>query len=677
MAYPLTRRGDAKDVIHGVEVVDPYRWLEDGKAVEVQYWMHTEDQLTRAELSKIPIRDALATRLKELVHEEEHAVPMSFGGRLFYQRRNADRERATVYWREGNGSEHLLLDPDAWSKEGELFLGDWWPSWDGKKVVYQVRRKNADAATLRVVDVATGSISESDVVEGAEWPEPQWTPKSDGFYYQWVSADPALRAERFAHAEGRFHKLGDDTKHDPLVRAPMPSQSGCPLQLDVEGRWLVASVSRGWSRNDVYFEDLREAHPKWKTLVEGRNALFDVRIYRGTLFVRSTDGTPNGELFAIDPRKPERSAWRKIAPERHDAPLAGYEIIGRRLLLRYMQDVITRVEVHELDGALVRSFPTRIGETSLAEGTPDGDEAYYAFESYDQPRQIYKMSIQSGTESVWYQTRVPADISRLVVEQVFFPSKDGTRVPMFILHAKDMKRDGTAPLLLNGYGAANVTVRPRFNALLVPWIERGGVYAFAHLRGGGEYGEAWHTAGSLRKKQNTFDDFIGAAEYLIRERYTSPDHLASLGRSWGGLLVAAALIQRPDLFRAVICGVPQTDMIRFPLTGLGKTNFAEFGNPDDPDDFRALFAYSPYHHVAQGARYPAVLVEGAVADERVDPLHARKFAAALQAATTGGSALLRVEWDAGHMGSGLVSTEAEKRADEYAFILNAMGVAGH
>ncbi len=670
-AYPPARRVDARDVMHGVDVPDPYRWLEDGSSDEVKRWMRDEDSFAHAELAKLPLRAALASRMKELALGEQAWPPEVFGGRVFHQRRPADRERAVVYVRDGD-VDRTLIDPDALAPDKSLFVGNWWPSWDGKKVVYQARRKNADAATLYVVDVATAKVSLVDVIEGAEWPVVQWTPKSDAFYYQWVSPDPRVRAKRFASAEGRLHELGSPQSYDVVVRTPVAGQAGCPLSLDARGRWLVAWVEHGWGKNDIYFQDLREARPTWRTLVEGRDAAFDVEAYKDVLYVRTTDGASRGAMYAVDPKRPERAAWKRIVDER-DATLVGFQILGGHLVLRYLEDVVTRVEVRALDGAFVRAFPKRIGEHGWIAGSADADAVYFSVHSYDRPREIFAASIATGAETTWYRTTAPADFSKLVVEQVFYESK-GTRIPMFVFRRRDLVRDSSAPLMLSGYGAANAKPQPNYSPLLLPWIERGGVYAWPALRGGGEYGEAWHRAGYLRNKQTTFDDFIAAAEYLIREKYTSAERLAIRGGSWGGLLVTAAMTQRPDLFRAVIALVPQTDMIRFPLTGLGSTPILEFGDPANADDFRALFAYSPYHRVTSGTRYPATLVSAAESDERVDPLHARKFAAALQSASTGGEVLLRVDWDQGHMGSGLVTPEVDKRAEEYAFALAAMGI---
>ena len=668
-AYPPSRRVDARDVMHGVEVPDPYRWLEDGSSDEVKRWMRDQDSFASSEVAKLPMRAVFASRMKELALQEQAWPPEVFGGRLFHQRRSADRERAVIYVREGS-ADRALIDPDALAPDKSIFIGNWWPSWDGKKIVYQARRKNADAATLYVVDVATSKVSDVDVLEGAEWPVVQWTPKSDAFYYQWVSPDPSVRPKRFAGAEGRLHKLGDPQSRDVVVREPVAGQAGCPLFLDSRGRWLVAWIEHGWGKNDLYFEDLREAHPRWRMLVEGRDAAFDVQVYKDVFYVRTTDGAPRGALYAADPKKPERAAWKRIVDER-DATLVDFQVLGGHLVLRYLEDVVTRIEVRTLDGAFVRAFPKRIGEHGWITGNADADAVYFSVHSYDRPREIFTASIATGAETIWYRTSAPADFSKLVVEQVLYESK-GTKIPMFVFRRRDLVRDGSAPMLLSGYGAANAKSQPNYSPLLLPWVERGGVYAWPALRGGGEYGEAWHRAGYLRNKQTTFDDFIAAAEYLVREKYTRPERLAIRGATWGGLLVTAAMTQRPDLFGAVIALVPQTDMVRFPLTGLGSTPILEFGDPANADDFRALFAYSPYHHVTPGTRYPATLVSAAESDERVDALHARKFVAALQGASTGGEVLLRVDWDQGHLGSGFVSPEVAKRAQEYAFALAAM-----
>jgi prolyl oligopeptidase len=674
--YPTTRREDVTELLHGVTVHDPYRWLEDGASPEVQAWMHDEDARARAALAKIPLRDALAARAGQLFHREQQGWgPARYGKRLFYERRPKDRERMLVYVQEGDEPAKVLLDSDGWSPDKSLSLGGWWVTRDGQRVLYQVRRNNSDAAVLRVMDVSTGKIAD-ETIPGAEWPDPAWDPSGDGFYYQWLPDDPALHADRWSHGEGRFHKLGDDPRRDAVVRPPTPGQLGTTLSMGDDGRWLFAAVHRAWGKSDLYFEDVRARRPTWRTLAEGGDGSTWGEARRDEFFLHSTVGAPNGQIFRVDPGHPERERWRLVVPER-DVPILSWDLVNGRLVVQVMKDVLTRVEIHDLDGKLVRELPSHgVGSTTLPWAPPGSDEAYYKFESYDRAPEVWRASIATGAESLWYREEVPADLSRLVVDEEFYPSKDGTRIPMFVVRPKDAPRDGSAPALLYGYGAADNVTRPYFRASVIPWIERGGVYAVAHVRGGGEYGEAWHKAGNLRNKQRTFDDFIAAAEHLVKDGLASPARLAIYGGSWGGLLVTAALTQRPDLFRAVIAEVPQTDMIRFPLTGLGRSPIAEFGDPANPEDFRALLAYSPYHHVAPGTHYPAVLVTASETDERVDALHARKFVAAMQAASTGGPVALRVEWGAGHMGSGKASDDAEKKGDEFAFALDAMGQGG-
>jgi prolyl oligopeptidase len=686
--YPAARRENVVDVLHGVAVPDPYRWLEDGSDPAVVSWMHAQDALARAEVAAIPIRDELATRLQQLAHREQLGWgPARFGRRLFYERRPAGRERMLVYVRDGDGPERVLLDPDAWAADGSLSLGGWFVSWDGARILYQVRRNNADAAVLRMADVASGKVSEIDVIEGAEWPEPQWNARGDGFYYQWLPTDPLLHATRWSYGEGRFHKLGDDPKDDTVVRPPTPGQLGTTLALGKDGRWLFAAVHRAWGKNDLYFEDLRDAHPAWRTLAEGGDGSTWAIALHDTFFVHTSVGAPKGRIFRADPfrrgplsssmRDPRAAALspgRSIVPER-DVPILSWDVVGGRLVVRVVEDVLTRVEVYDLEGRLVRTLPSHgVGSTTLPWAPPDCDEAYYKFESYNRAPEVWRTSIATGKEELFYRETVPADLPHYVVEEVFYSSRDGTRIPIFVVRSKDAPRDGSAPALLHGYGAANDVSRPYFRFSVVPWLERGGVYAIAHVRGGGDYGEAWHKAGNLRNKQNSFDDFAAAAEYLIRERFTAPERLAIFGGSWGGLLVTATLTQRPDLFRAAIAEVPQTDMIRFPLSGLGNSPLVEFGDPKDAGDFRVLLGYSPYHHVTAGVHYPAVIVTAAEADERVDPLHARKFVAAMQAASTGGPILMRVDWSTGHGGSGRAADDADRRADEYAFVLDAMGL---
>jgi prolyl oligopeptidase len=393
-------------------------------------------------------------------------------------------------------------------------------------------------------------------------------------------------------------------------------------------------------------------------------------------YVYTNEGAPNYRVFAVDPAHPERAAWKEIVPERKDATLLGTAVVGNALSLLYLKDVVTHVELHALDGRLIREVPMpALGSATNLIGDEDEDEAYFSFESFTWPREIWRTSVKNGGADLHFRLDVPIDPKPFTVEQVFYPSKDGTRVPIFIVRRKDQKLDGSAPAILTGYGGFNVPSRPTFSARIYPWLERGGIWAVANLRGGSEYGEDWHRAGMLGNKQNVFDDFLAAGEFLVRSGYTSPARLAIRGGSNGGLLVGAAEAQRPDLFKVVLCHVPLIDMLRYHLFGSGKTWISEYGSAADAAQFQWLHAYSPQQQIREGTRYPATLVLSADADDRVDPMHARKFAAALQAATTGGPVLLRIERHSGHGGADLIKATIEKTADEYAFTLEQMGLA--
>jgi prolyl oligopeptidase len=604
---------------------------------------------------------------------ESAGVPRRAGGRWFYPRRDAGKEKQTIYWRQGrDGAEHVLLDPNAWSADGSAALGVWAVTYDGKTVAYSVKNNNSDEATLYVMDVATGKKSDVDVIEGAKYAWPSWVPSGKGFFYTWLPPAGAVpTADRPGFAEVRYHALGTDPKLDDLVH----EKTGDPrtfvsASVGKDGRWLVATIEHGWTSTDVFFQDLRAPKPSWTPLVTGKDARYEVSFDRGAFFVWTNEGAPRYRVFKVDPAHPERDRWKEIVAERSDATLESVGIVGHRLALGYLKDVVSHVELHDEDGALVREveLPT-LGTASPLSGEVDDDVAYYTFQSFTYPTEIFETSVGTGKTSTWYKLRVPVDPSRYAVEQLFATSRDGTRVPFFVVHARDGKRDGSSPTILWGYGGFQVAQTPVFSSSIYPWLEQGGVWVSANLRGGSEYGEAWHRRGMRREKQHVFDDYVAVAEEVIRQGFTRPSKLVALGRSNGGLLVGAAITQRPDLFGAALCGVPLLDMVRYPLFGSGKTWVEEYGSPDDAGDFAALYAYSPYHHVKQGTRYPATLVLSADSDDRVDPMHARKFAAELQWASTGGPVLLRVEKHSGHGGADMVKAAVEKLADEYAFAL--------
>jgi prolyl oligopeptidase len=677
MDYPATRRVDQVDDLHGVRVSDPYRWLEDGAGEEVKKWTDEQDAFARAYLAKLPGRDAIAARLKELLYIESAGTPRHCGSRFFYPRRDAGKEKFAVYFREGkSGPDRLLLDPNAWSADGSVSLGAWSVSWDGKKIAYSSKNNNSDEATLHVMDVATGKKSDVDTIEGAKYASPSWTPSGDGFYYTWLPpAGSVPTADRPGYAEVRFHRLGDPPAKDRLIH----ERTGDPktfigVDLSKDGRWLVLTVEHGWTRTDVLFMDLQPKNAAWQPLAVGQDALYQVDVDRDRFFVRTNDGAPRYHVFRVDPRQPQRAAWAEIVPQRDDATLEGASIVGHALSLAYLKDVVTQLELRDEEGKLVRNIelPT-LGSSPGLSGNVDDDLAYYSFQSFTYPTEIDETSIKTGKTATFYRLKVPVDPAKYSLEQMFATSKDGTRVPFFVVRAKDQaKAGGNTPTVLYGYGGFQVPQTPSFWSSIYPWLEQGGIWVVANLRGGSEYGEEWHRHGMRREKQHVFEDLFAVAEQLVQQGITRPKKLAALGSSNGGLLVGAAITQRPDLFRVALCGVPLLDMLRYHLFGSGKTWIEEYGSAEDAGDFEALYAYSPYHHVIRGTKYPATLLLSADSDDRVDPMHARKFAAELQWASTGGPVLLRVEKHSGHGGADMVRATVEKLADEYAFALEQM-----
>jgi prolyl oligopeptidase len=673
---PMKTRVDVvTETLFGVSVADPYRWLEDAKSAEVKAWMAAEDGEARQYLRALPGRDQLAARLKELFYVDIITAPIRRGDHYFYMRRHADQEKAVVYFREGrDGAEKVLLDPNAMSKDKNVSIGSWAPTWDGKKLLYAVNANNSDDATLYVRDVATGTDSAVDVIPEGRYSGPTWNADGSGFYYtRWPLEMKIPDAEKGGHSDVRFHKLGTDPKNDPVLRGP----TGDPrLSLAVDcsrdGRWLFTYIFKGWSSVDIYYRDLRQNDAGWKPFIVGSDALYSVYAWQDRFYIRTNEGAPHYRLFVSD--RPDRKAWKELVPESKDAVLDGWELVGGALALSWLKNASSELELRALDGKPLRKVALPgIGTSGGISGLPEEDEAYFDFTSFTVSSQIFRTSIKSGAVEKWAEVKVPVDPSPYTVEQVWYPSKDGTKVSMFVVRRKDLKLDGATPFLLTGYGGFNVSETPEFYGSRYPWLEAGGGFAVPNLRGGGEYGEAWHKAGMLDKKQNVFDDFIAAAEYLVKAGYTKPSRLAISGGSNGGLLMGAVTTQRPDLFAAVLCQVPLLDMLRYHKFGLGTAWVPEYGSADDEKGFQTLYAYSPYHHVKKGTKYPPILFASADADDRVDPLHARKMAAAMQAVSES-LVLLRIEPHSGHTGADLIRQQVEQQADLYAFAMKQVGL---
>jgi prolyl oligopeptidase len=675
------RRDTIVDKLQGVDVPDPYRWLEDVKSPEVQAWMKTEDETARAALATFPGRDQLAKRFRELFYVDSISAPVVRGGRFFYTRTHADKEKAIVYWKENEAAaEKVLLDPNGWSTDGTASLGVWTPSWDGRKVVYGKRENGEDEATLHVLDVDSGKSSDIDVIPGGKYADPSWTPDSAAFYYEFLTTDPSIPvSERPGYTEIRYHKLGSDPKADPLVHSKTGDPSTFLAQsLSRDGRYLFVYVQRGWNENDIWMKDLKK-DKEFHKLVEGKDATYGVTVWDGNLYIVTDEGAPKKRLFRTPAAKPDRKDWKEIVPEDATGTLETFSIVGGRLALSYLRDASSHLRTTALDGTDGRDVAlSGIGTSHGVVGEPDQDAAYFVFSSFTVPMQVHKLAVAKNSASLWAEVKLPVDATQFEVEQVFFTSKDGTRVPMFLVHRKGLAKDGNNPTLLYGYGGFDVSLTPNFRGSIYPWIEAGGVYAVANLRGGGEYGKAWHDAGKGAKKQNVFDDFAAAAQFLVHEGWTKPARLGINGGSNGGLLMGAAMTQHPELYGAVVCQVPLLDMLRFHLFGSGKTWVPEYGSAENADEFKTLAAYSPYNNVKDGTRYPPLLMMSADHDDRVDPLHARKFVARVEQAEESLKdpplTLLRIERHSGHGGADQVKQAIEMSADMYAFLFHVLGV---
>jgi prolyl oligopeptidase len=681
--YPATPIVDVTETLHGHVIHDRFRWLEDGADPKVKAWASAEDAFARARLAALPDRDAIKRRLTELFYVDQRSAPIKEKNRYFWSHRDAKQEKAVVFWKEGaSGAQKVLIDPNAWSQDGSVALGAWAPSLDGARVAYLKREHNSDEATLYVLDVNTGKTSPVDVIDGAKYAGVSWTPNGMGFYYTRLPpiGEPGVSvADRPGFADVRFHMLGSDPKKDRLVHEPThDAKTFLGAEITRDGHFLFAYIEHGWTSTDVFYKDLRGgSEPKdWKPLVTGQPHKYNVWEFKDRFYVETDDGAPNHRVMRVDPQKPERASWTEIVPERHDAALDGMSIVGGKISLEYLKDVVSHLELHDLDGKLVREIPLPVkGSASVLSGNPEDDEAYFSFTSFLFPYEIYETSVKTGATKVYFKLDVPADPTKFTTDQEFATSKDGTRVPFFVVAPKDVDKK-TAPALVYGYGGFLGTQKPRFTSSAFPWLERGGMYVVANLRGGGEYGEPWHQAGMRHQKQNVFDD-LKAVLVKLGEDGVAPDHIAVRGASNGGLLVAAAITEFPELFRVGLCGVPLVDMLRYQKFGSGKTWVEEYGTAEDPADFDSIFAYSPYQHVRAGVKYPSVLLLSADSDDRVDPMHARKFAAELQTDSAGGPVLLRVEKNAGHGGADMVKSLVESVADELAFALAEIHSANH
>lgn len=674
--YPPSRVEPVVDKVHGIDVADPYRWLEDSSAAEVKAWTEKQNAYTRSVLEKIPGREKIHARLAALLETGSLGTPAVAKGHYFFTRREGKQNQPILYTREGlRGKDRVLLDPNLLASDGTVALDWWFPSRDGKLLAYGISANGSEMSVLHLRDVATGKDL-FDRIDRTRACSLAWMPDNSGFYYtRYPAVGSVPKGEETYHRHVFYHKLGDDPAKDAKVFGEGREKEDWPnVGLSPDGRWLEVTEQQGWAKAEVYFKDRIKDTP-FIPLVEKVEALYDVTLRNDRFYVHTNEKAPRYRLFRVDPLKPARADWQEIVPEGHDV-LEGVAAIGDHLVAQYMQRASSRLRLLDANGKLKEEIKLPVlGTVAGMGGEWDGDEVLYGFQSVTVPASVYRVDLTSGKSELWEQVKTDLDLSAYTVEQVSYPSKDKTPVTMFLAHKKGLTKDGKNPTLLYGYGGFNIALTPSFNASRFLFLEKGGILAVANLRGGSEYGEAWHQDGMLAKKQNVFDDFIAAAEYLVAEKYTDRDHLAIQGGSNGGLLMGAILTQRPDLCKAVVCQVPLLDMVRYHKFLIARLWIPEYGSADDPEQFKYLYAYSPYHRVKDGTSYPAILLATAESDTRVDALHARKMAARLQAATSSEQPiLLRLETKAGH-GQGKPRAKViEELTDVWSFLFWQLGI---
>ena len=759
---PIAEPKPVADTFHGTRVIDSYRWLEKSDSPATQKWVADENAYTRALLDPLPGRDAIHKRLTELLSIGNVTPPAIAGRHYFYTKREGMQNQPVLYVRDGlDGTDRVLVDANQLAADGTIAL-DWFqPSDNGKYVAYGTSQSGSEMSTLYVIETKTGTIL-PDTIERTRAASIAWLHDNSGFYYtRYPNKGDVLPGQEVYNRHVFFHLLGSPVdSDDPIFGEGRDPEDWPSVSLSNDGRWLLINVSQGWTKSELFLQDLKSEKPSSR-LTTGKDFLYNADVYNGKVYITTNEDAPRYRVFVTDAGNFERDAWKEIIPQ-SDAVLQGAAVFGGKLFAQYEQNASSQLKIFDLDGKKLSdvSLPA-IGSVFGTGGKWNHDEAFFGFQSFTVPPSIYRVDLKGEPQGLkptslsdsdgaagsralskphdpsnppdlskphdadgtaqaassqeigvkesqnphpklannaslgwgtlqsvsndmqpilWTKVDTPSiDPPAYDVAQEWFKSKDGTRVPMFIVHKKGLAKNGKNPTLLTAYGGFNVSLTPTFSRTAYLWMEHGGIFAVANLRGGAEFGEDWHRAGMLDKKQNVFDDMIAAAEHLISERYTDKNHLAIQGGSNGGLLMGAMITQRPDLFRAVVCQVPLLDMLHYQDFQIAKLWIPEYGSSEIPEQFKWLYAYSPYHHVKTGAEYPAVLFMTADTDTRVDPMHAKKMAALMQAEARNGSSktrpiLIRIECKAGHGAGKPVTKQIEEFTDVYSFLFWQLGV---
>jgi prolyl oligopeptidase len=665
---------------HGTRIIDNYRWLEDGKSPETQKWVEGEMAYTRAVLNPLPGRDAIHKRLTELLSIGSITPPQIAGKYYFYTKREGMQNQPVLYVRDSlAGPDRVLVDANQLAADGTIAL-DWFqPSDNGRYVAYGTSPSGSEMSTLHIIETKSGAML-PDTIERTRAASVAWLHDNRGFYYtRYPKAGDVPVGQEMYNRHVFYHELGDDPAHDDLIFGEGRDPEDWPsVSLSNDGNWLLIHVSEGWTKSELYLMDVKKGTPPTR-VTTNKNFLYGAEVYDGKLYITTNEDAPRYRVFVADAGDYDREHWKEIIPQT-DAVLQGAGVYGGKLFAQYEQNATSQLKVFDLEGKKLNDLALpALGSVVGSGGRWDRDEVFYGFQSFTFAPSVYRYDLKDNSTSLWTKVDAPSiDPAGYEVNQEWFHSKDGTRVPMFVVHKKGLEKTGHNPTLLTAYGGFNVSLTPTFSRSTYLWMEHGGVFAVANLRGGAEFGEDWHRAGMLDKKQNVFDDMIAAAEHLIAEKYTDKNHLAIQGGSNGGLLMGAMMTQRPDLFRAVVCQVPLLDMLHYQSFQIAKLWIPEYGSAENAEQFKWLYAYSPYHHVKAGTEYPAVLFMTADTDTRVDPMHAKKMAAEMQAEAKNGASktrpiLLRIESKAGHGAGKPVTKQIEEFTDVYSFLFWQLG----
>ena len=679
ISYPETRKMDTVDSYFGMKVADPYRWLEDDNSDETKAWVTAQNKVTFGYLNQIPERAQLRGRLTELWNYERYGAPFKRGGKYFYFKNDGLQNQSVLYVTTNlRESGRVLLDPNKLAADGTTALSGLSVSDDGKTLAYGIAVAGSDWQEWRFLDIETGAQL-PDVLKHIKFSGVSWTADGSGvFYSRYPEADSRgrLSAQNFFQ-KLYFHKLGTPQSGDKLIyERPEDGQKFVRADVTDDGKWLVINVGRGTApMNMVYLKDLSDANSAIFPVIDELVADYTYIANVGNIFYFRTDrNAPLGKVVSVNV-KTSKKIWKDVIAQKKEM-LDGASMLDGKLVANYLKDAYTQVNIHDRNGRFMRNIQLPgIGTASGFDGRPEDKETFYTFATFNSPPVIYQYNMTTGKSSVFRKPEVKFDPNSFETKQVFYTSKDGTRVPMFIVHKKGLKLDGTNPTLLYGYGGFSVSMTPSFSVSRIVWMENGGIFAMPNIRGGAEYGEEWHEAGTKLKKQNVFDDFIAAAGYLIENKYTQPSKLAISGGSNGGLLVGAVLNQRPELFGAALPAVGVMDMLRFHKFTIGRAWISDYGSSEDSVEFAALYAYSPIHNIRKNVKYPAVLVTTADHDDRVVPAHSFKYAATLQASQTGDApVLIRIETNAGHGAGKPTSKQIDEAADVYGFLIKSLGM---